>query len=56
MSGNNCSIFNCHCSRAAPGISVFRTPTKNDKYSTNWRINVAEVVTNDRVIDGNLKR
>ena len=30
MPGENCSIFNCYSSRAAPGISFFRIPTKND--------------------------
>ena len=30
MSGEHCSIFNCYSSRAAPGISFFRVPTKND--------------------------
>ena len=26
----NCSIFSCYSSRAAPGISFSRIPTKND--------------------------
>ena len=56
MPGENCSIFNCHSSRAAPGISFFRVPTKDDEYSTNWRNNIIAVITRDRVIDGNLKR
>ena len=30
MPGENCSIFNCYSSRAAPGILFFRIPTKND--------------------------
>ena len=56
MPGENCSNFNCHSSRAAPGISYFRVPTKDNKYSTNWRNNIAAVITRDIVIDGNLKR
>ena len=56
MPGENCSIFNCHSSRAAPGISFFRVPTKDDEYSTNWRNKIVAVITRDRVIDGNLKR
>ena len=28
--GENCSIFNCYGSRAHPGISFLRIPTKND--------------------------
>ena len=56
ITDENCSIFNCHSSRAALGISFFRVPTKDDEYSTNWRNNIVAVVTRDRVIDGNLKR
>ena len=33
MSVENCLIFNWHISRAAPGISFFRVPTKDDEYS-----------------------
>ena len=33
MSGENCQSFNWHSSRAAPGISFFRVPTKDDEYS-----------------------
>ena len=53
MPYENCSIFNCHSPRAAPGISFFRVPTKDDE---NWRNNIVAVITRDRVIDGNLKR
>ena len=56
MPKEKCSIFNCHSSRAAPGISFFRVPTKDDKYSTNWRNKIVAVITRDWVIDGNLKR
>ena len=56
MSGDNCSIFNSHSSRAAPGISFFRVPTKDDEYSTNWRSNIVAVITSDRMIDDILKR
>ena len=30
MPGENCSIFNCYSSRAAPGISFFGIPMNND--------------------------
>ena len=30
MPGENCAIFNCYSSKAAPGILFFRVPTKND--------------------------
>ena len=35
MPGENCLIFNWHSSRAAPVISFFGVPTKNDEYE--WR-------------------
>ena len=50
MPGENCSIFNEHSSRAAPGISSFRLPTKDDEYSTKWRNNIAVVITRDRLV------
>ena len=37
MSGKNYLIFNWHSSREAPGISVFRVPTKDDEYSIKTR-------------------
>ena len=33
MSGENYLSFNWHSSRAAPGFSFFRVPTKDDRYS-----------------------
>ena len=50
MSGENCLIFNWHSSRATPGISFFRVPTKDDEYSINWRKNIVEVIARDRVM------
>ena len=52
----NCSIFNWRCSRAAPRISFFEVPTKDDEYSKNWRNKVIAFITRDRVIESNLKR
>ena len=48
MSGENCLIFNWHGSRAAPGISFSRVPTKDDEYSITWRNNIVAVITHDR--------
>ena len=44
MSGENCLIFNWHCSRAVPGISFSRMPTKDDEYSISCRNNFAAVI------------
>ena len=49
MSCENCLSFNWHSSRAAPGISFFRVPTKDDEYSINWRNNIAAVITRDTI-------
>ena len=55
MSGENCLIFNWHGSSAAPGISFFTVPTKDDEYSINWRNKIVAVTTRDRWSEGNLK-
>ena len=45
-SGESCLIFNWHNPRAASGISFFtREPTKDEKYSINWRNNIVAVIT-----------
>ena len=50
MPGENCLIFNWYSSRAASGISFFRVPTKDDKYSINWRNNIVAVIARDTVM------
>ena len=45
MSGENYLTFNWHGSRAAPGISFFRLPAKDDKYSINWKSKIVAVIT-----------
>ena len=50
ISGENSLIFNCHSSRAAPGISFFRVPAKDDEYSINWRKSIVAVITPDKVM------
>ena len=43
-------IINWQSSRAAPEISVFRVPTKDNEYSIIWRNNIVAVVTRDTVM------
>ena len=50
MPGENRLTFNWHSSRAAPGVSFFRVPTKDDKYSINWRNNIVAVIARDTVM------
>ena len=45
MPGENCLIFNWYSSRAAPAISFFRVPTRDDEYIVNWRNNIVAVIT-----------
>ena len=50
MSGKNYLIFNWHRSRAAPGISFFGVPAKDNEYCKNWRNNIVAVITRDAVL------
>ena len=52
--GENCLNFNWKSSRAAPRISYFRVPTKNEEYRIDWRINIVAVLTHGD--EDNLKR
>ena len=51
MSGENCLILTWHSSRAAPGISLSRVPTKDDEHSKKWRNNIVAVITRDTVMN-----
>ena len=53
MPFENYSIFNCYTSRAAPGISFFRIPTKNDD---KIKLEEQHCCSYYSCIDGNLKR
>ena len=44
----NCAVFgNC---------TIFKVPAKEDEYSTEWRKNIIDVITRDRIIDRGLHR
>ena len=45
-------IFNWHSFGAAPGVSFFRVPRKDDEYSINRRNNVVAVITGDIAMKG----
>jgi len=55
MPGANCSIFGCSTSRKSKGIAIFRVPTGDDEYSTQWRKKIVDIVTKDREIDASLR-
>ena len=48
MSGVDYVIYGCSSARTTPGISLYRSLTLEE--------NIAGVITQDRVIDNNLKR
>ena len=49
MPGVNYVIYGCSSARTTPGVSLYH-------YSLTLEENIAAVITQDRVIDGNLKR
>ena len=50
ISVDNCLISSWHSSKAAPGISFSGVPTKDDKYCTNWKNDIAAVITRDTMM------
>ena len=48
MPGVNCVVYGCSSSRITPGVSLY--------WSFALEENIIAVVTQDRVIDDNLKR
>ena len=56
MPGANCSIFGCSTSRKSKGIAIFRIPTADDEYSTEWRNKIVAIITRDREIDKCLRK
>jgi hypothetical protein len=56
MPGANCSIFGCSTSRKSKGVAIFRVPTADDEYSTEWRNKIVSIITRDREIDKGLRK
>jgi len=48
-------VFNFYTSRKSKGIAIFRVPTGDDNYSTQWRKKIVDIVTRDREIDSSLR-
>ena len=48
MSGVNYVIYNCSSAKTTPGVSLYQSLTLEE--------NIAAVITQDRVIDDNLKK
>ena len=57
MSGEDCSIFHCHSSRAVPGISLLEYQQRmTNTVQTGGTTLLQLLSVHDRVIDGNVKR
>ena len=48
MSGESYVMYGCSSARTTPGVSLYRSLTCEE--------NIVAVITQDRMIDGNLKR
>ena len=48
MSGVNYVIYNCSSAKTTPGVSLYQSLTLEE--------NIAAVITQDRVMDNNLKK
>ena len=53
MIGANCSKFDRSSSRRRSGVTIFKVPQGDDKWSFKWR---KSVFTKDRVIDKALRK
>lgn len=58
MPGANCSIVGCPVSRKPmyQGISIFKVPSATERSKETWRNELLNVLTRDRVVDGNFRR
>ena len=56
MPGANCSIYGCPISRGNKGVTIFKVPVPNSDFNKEWRNELINVITKDRVIDDGLKR
>ena len=40
----NCAIFGCKSSRRHKGVSLFKVPSGDDEFSSNWRKNITDAI------------
>ena len=55
MPGANCSVFGCSTSRKSKGIGIFKLPAPTTDFNKQWRADLVNIVTKDRVVDKALK-
>ena len=56
MPGANCSIFGCNSNRKNCSLTIFKVPSGNNDFDSQWRKELINVVTKDRVIDESLRK
>jgi hypothetical protein len=56
MPGANCSIVGCSTSRRNKELSIFKIPSETTDFNRNWRKELINIITKDRVIDDSLRR
>ena len=56
MSGENCAFAGCSSNRRHKDISLFKLPTAKDETTEEWRREMLNIITKDRVVDANFKK
>ena len=58
MPGANCAIYGCGACRSVKykGISIIKVPFASDEASKNWRSEILNIITKDRVVDATLRK
>ena len=56
MSGENCAFAGCSSNRRHKDITLFKLPTAKDETTEEWRREMLNIITKDRVVDANFKK
>ena len=56
MSGENCAFAGCSSNCRHKDISLFKLPTAKDETTEEWRREMLNIITKDRVVDANFKK
>ena len=56
MSGENCAFAGCSSNRRHKDISLFKLPTAKNETMDEWRREMLNIITKDRVVDANFKK
>ena len=56
MPGENCAFVGCSSNCRHKQVSLFKLPTVKDETTKNWRREMLNVITRDRVVEENFKK